>query len=104
MSCLKFSFSASSLLTLLPPKRELTPSAMAGGAVAPPPLLLSRHTRRNKAIQELAARDPENETTQLLCQQIYDLARMSAQPLEADEITAFLKRSQKLVAMAVEKE
>ena len=60
--------------------------------------------RRNKAIQELAARDPENETTQLLCQQIYDLARMSAQPLEADEITAFLKRSQKLVAMAVEKE
>jgi len=25
-------------------------------------------------------------------------------PLEADEITAFLKRSQKLVAMAVEKE
>ena len=59
--------------------------------------------RRNKAIQELAARDPENET-QLLCQQIYDLARMSAQPLEADEITAFLKRSQKLVAMAVEKE
>ena len=28
--------------------------------------------RRNKAIQELAARDPENETTQLLCQQIYD--------------------------------
>ena len=60
--------------------------------------------RRNKAIQELAERDPENETTQLLCQQIYDLARMSAQPLEADEITAFLKRSQKLVAMAVEKE
>lgn len=60
--------------------------------------------RRNKAIQELAARDPDNETTQLLCQQIYDLARMSAQPLEADEITAFLKRSQKLVAMAVEKE
>ena len=60
--------------------------------------------RRNKAIQELAARDPDNKTTQLLCQQIYDLARMSAQPLEADEITAFLKRSQKLVAMAVEKE
>jgi hypothetical protein len=29
MSCLKFSFSASNLLTLLPPKRELTPSAMA---------------------------------------------------------------------------
>ena len=48
--------------------------------------------RRNKPIQEPAARDPENETTQLLCQQIYDLARMSAQPLEADEITAFLKR------------
>ena len=60
--------------------------------------------RRFKDILELAARFPEYVTTQLLCQQIYDLARMSAQPLEADEITAFLKRSQKLVAMAVEKE
>ena len=57
--------------------------------------------RRNATVQALAERDPEDEMTQMLCQQLYDLARMSAKPLEAEEITEFLKRSQKLVAMAV---
>ena len=57
--------------------------------------------RRNATVQALAERDPEDETTKMLCQQLYDLARMSAKPLEAEEITEFLKRSQKLVAMAV---
>lgn len=55
--------------------------------------------RRNATVAALAARDPEDETTKLLCQQVYDLARMAAQPLEADEITAFLGRSQKLLSM-----
>lgn len=57
--------------------------------------------RRSETIQALAARSAEDETTVLLCQQIYDLARMAAQPLEADEITAFLTRSQKLLGMLV---
>ena len=57
--------------------------------------------RRSATVQALAERDPEDEMTALLCQQIYDLARMSAKPLEAEEITAFIQRSQKLVAMAV---
>ncbi|MDD6049798.1 MAG: molecular chaperone HtpG [Clostridiales bacterium] len=57
--------------------------------------------RRNATVQALAERDPEDETTVMLCQQLYDLARMSAKPLEAEEITEFLKRSQKLVAMAI---
>ncbi len=57
--------------------------------------------RRSQTIQALAQRDAEDETTALLCQQIYDLARMAAQPLEADEITAFLSRSQKLLGMLV---
>ena len=56
--------------------------------------------RRNATVQALAERDPEDEMTKMLCQQLYDLARMSAKPLEAEEITEFLKRSQKLVAMA----
>ena len=56
--------------------------------------------RRNSTVQALAERDVEDEMTMLLCQQLYDLARMSAKPLEAEEITEFLKRSQKLVAMA----
>ena len=57
--------------------------------------------RRSETIQALAERDPEDETTALLCQQVYDLARMAAQPLEAEEITAFLTRSQKLLGMLV---
>ena len=57
--------------------------------------------RRNATIQALAARDPEDETTKMLCCQVYDLARMAAQPLEAEEITAFLDRSRKLLALLV---
>ena len=56
--------------------------------------------RCNATVQALAERDAEDEMTLLLCQQLYDLARMSAKPLEAEEITAFIARSQKLVAMA----
>ncbi len=55
--------------------------------------------RRNETVQALAARDPEDETTKMLCHQVYDLARMAAQPLEAEEITAFLERSRKLLGM-----
>lgn len=57
--------------------------------------------RRNTTVQALAEKDPEDEMTILLCQQLYDLARMAAKPLEAEEITNFIQRSQKLVAMAV---
>ena len=37
----------------------------------------------------------------MLCQQVYDLARMAAQPLEAEEITAFLSRSGRLLNQLV---
>ena len=57
--------------------------------------------RRNETVRALADRDPEDEVTKLLCHQIYDLARMAAQPLEADEITNFLERSRKLLNMVV---
>ena len=59
--------------------------------------------RRSATIQALAARSEDDEVTTLLCQQIYDLARMAAQPLEAEEITAFLARSQKIVGMVAER-
>ncbi len=53
--------------------------------------------RRNETVRLLADRDPEDEMTKMLCSQVYDLARMAAQPLEAEEITAFLERSRKLL-------
>ena len=54
--------------------------------------------RRNETVRALAGRDPEDDTTKLLCGQVYDLARMAAQPLEAEEITRFLERSGKLLS------
>ena len=57
--------------------------------------------RRNATVAALALRDAEDETTKLLCEQVYDLARMAAKPLEAEQITEFLTRSQKLVSMLV---
>ena len=54
--------------------------------------------RLSPTVQALAAREP-NETTTLLCQQLYDLARMAARPLEPEEVSAFLARSQKLLSM-----
>lgn len=53
--------------------------------------------RRSATVQALEKRDPEDEMTKMLCLQIYDLARLSAGPLENAEITAFLERSQKMV-------
>ena len=55
----------------------------------------------DETVQALAERDPEDETTKMLCSQVYDLARMAAQPLEAEEITAFLERSRKILNMVV---
>ena len=76
-------------------------SRLYGQSFAMPDQFTLVLNRRSETIQALAARDPEDETTALLCQQVYDLARMAAQPLEAEEITAFLTRSQKLLGMLV---
>ncbi len=57
--------------------------------------------RTNTTIQALADKDPEDELTKMICQQIYDLARMAAKPLENEQITDFLARSQKMVGMLV---
>ncbi len=76
-------------------------SRLYGQSFAMPDQFTLVLNRRSATIQALAERDPEDETTALLCQQVYDLARMAAQPLEAEEITAFLTRSQKLLGMLV---
>ena len=54
--------------------------------------------RLNPTVQAVAARE-DGEATTLICQQLYDLARMAAQPLDAEEVSAFLTRSQKLLNM-----
>ena len=62
----------------------------------------SRYTlvlnRRSPAVQKLAAM-PEGETRDLLSRQLYDVARLSSRPLEADDLKAFIARSNKLVEL-----
>jgi len=61
-----------------------------------------RHTlvlnRQNSIVKNLLAAT-EGETRTLIAAQLYDLARMSTRPLEKEEITAFLKRSNQLLGL-----
>jgi molecular chaperone HtpG len=64
--------------------------------------LPQRHTlilnRADGVVRRLLS-EPDAETKALIAAQLYDLARMSVRPLEKDEITAFLARSNKLLKL-----
>ncbi|HNX61612.1 MAG TPA: molecular chaperone HtpG [Candidatus Limiplasma sp.] len=54
--------------------------------------------RANTVVQTLLTED-DSEKRRLIAAQLYDLARMSTRPLEKEEITQFLKRSNQLLSM-----
>ena len=54
--------------------------------------------RANIIVQNLLAAE-DGEKRNLIAAQLYDLARMSTRPLEKEEITAFLTRSNQLLTM-----
>jgi len=56
---------------------------------------------RSATIQKLAARE-QDERSLLLARQLYDLAELSRQPLEAEKMTEFIRRSMEIVAIAAE--
>ncbi|MBQ2990895.1 MAG: hypothetical protein IJD60_06355, partial [Clostridia bacterium] len=56
---------------------------------------------RSKTIQKLAESE-KSERSLLLTRQLYDLAELSRQPLEAEQMTEFIRRSMEIVAMAAE--
>ena len=56
---------------------------------------------RSKTIRRLAARG-KDERSVLLARQLYDLAELSRQPLEAEQMTEFIRRSMEIVEMAAE--
>ncbi len=58
--------------------------------------------RLSPVVQALAGME-EGEDTQLMCRQVYDLARLSSRPLEASDLKAFISRSNKVLAMMAEK-
>ena len=53
-------------------------------------------------IRSLAAME-EGDTTTLLCKQLFDLARLSSRPLEAEDLKAFIARSNELVSQLAQK-
>ena len=54
---------------------------------------------RTNAVVKTLLTDADEQKRKLMAAQVYDLARMSTRPLEKEEITAFLKRSNELLAM-----
>lgn len=59
--------------------------------------------QNNPLIQLLSTKLDDKETSKLLCEQIYDLALLSHQPLEADAMTAFIERSNKVLELLATK-
>ena len=53
-------------------------------------------------IRALAAME-EGDVSHLLCKQLFDLARLSSRPLEAEDLKDFITRSNEIVAMMAEK-
>lgn len=56
---------------------------------------------RSKTIKKLAERE-KDERSLLLARQLYDLAELSRQPLEAEQMTEFIRRSMEIVDIASE--
>ncbi len=52
--------------------------------------------QKNKLVSRLIEK-PEDEVSTLIAAQVYDLARLSHEPLEADALNAFIQRSQKIM-------
>lgn len=57
----------------------------------------------NPVVKGLLNAEGNEETRSLIAAQLYDLARMSTRPLEKEEITAFLARSNKLLELLSER-
>lgn len=53
----------------------------------------------NPVVKSLISGEADEETRSLIAAQLYDLARMSTRPLEKEEVTAFLGRSNKLLEL-----
>ena len=54
---------------------------------------------RSATVQKLASRE-KDERSVLLAHQLYDLAELSRQPLEAEQMTEFIRRSMEIVDLA----
>ena len=61
----------------------------------------SLQNKPNNTIKKLAARGKDARSV-MLARQLYDLAELSRQPLEAEQMTEFIRRSMEIVELAAE--
>lgn len=73
-------------------------SRFYGGGVAMPSGAELVLNKRSPVIAALNRRDA-NEETFMICRQVFDLAEMARQPLEADALGEFIQRSNQLLGM-----
>ncbi len=52
----------------------------------------------NNNLVQYVMENPEGENTEMICQQIYDLAKLANHPLKPEEMTAFVTRSNKILS------
>ena len=53
----------------------------------------------NNGLDQYVLNNDESENTTTICQQLYDLARLANHPLKPEEMTAFVARSNKILAI-----
>ena len=53
----------------------------------------------NNELVQFILNNEENENTELICQQIYDLAQLANHPLKPEEMTKFVARSNKILGI-----
>lgn len=66
-------------------------------------LVLNTDNNVVKLLLNLKDDEGKKEETKLICQQVYDLANMSNKTLSAEEMTAFISRSNKILELLAEK-
>ena len=53
----------------------------------------------NNELVQFVLNNEENENTELICQQLYDLAQLANHPLKPEEMTKFVARSNKILGI-----
>jgi len=75
---------------------------MAGMFPEEQTLVLNRKNNLIKMIIAFDGKDDKKETVKMICEQIYDLALLSHKQLEAEAMSRFIERSNRILAMAAE--
>ncbi|MBQ1256499.1 MAG: molecular chaperone HtpG, partial [Clostridia bacterium] len=58
--------------------------------------------KKHSLVNYLMDKDASDETAKMIAEQIVDLAEMARKPLVAERMVAFLKRSTKILSLAIE--